>query len=518
MKNIVLCSDGTGNKGGYGNDTNVYKTYKAVNIHDAIDAEGGRLAQVSFYDQGVGTDKSNTSKNKYRRAIAGAFGFGFEDNVKHLYHFLARCYEPGDRIFLFGFSRGAATVRAFAGFLHACGLVDRSQGSVCTNGAFDEDKFRDRVNEAFDCYRSQNTQRQAQFKQSYAIRNAQFAPDGNLIVHFLGVWDTVSALGFPQDFSVAVEWLFKVADNLSDKIWPHQFYDYDLNDSIQHAYQALSVDDERTTFHPKIWDETRRQGHVEQVWFAGVHANVGGGYARSGLSDVSLDWMMTQAERHGLVFFDDGRQQVRDSANCHDTLYDSRDGVAAYYRYGPRHLPTLCKGKLKGPITLHATVIEKIKDLADAYAPDGLPANFAIVDNLGLTRTVGAASESLTEWATLEKQVNAVIARRALLYRVFVELTMAIIVIAGLLWWSAPDSIVQLKTSTGGGLLQLMARFMSYLSPVYFENFIYAVVWKFPLIFPLMLLTLFTLKRTRNRCVNEIDRLSRKMGELICLD
>ena len=98
MKNIVLCSDGTGNKGGYGEDTNVYKTYKAVDVFN--------VAQYTFYDQGVGTDKSDTNKNKYRTALAGAFGFGFRDNVLNLYQFLARSYVPGDTIFLFGFSRG----------------------------------------------------------------------------------------------------------------------------------------------------------------------------------------------------------------------------------------------------------------------------------------------------------------------------------------------------------------------------------------------------------------------------
>ena len=89
MKNIILCSDGTGNKGGYGEDTNVYKMYKAVDIHHAT-------RQFIFYEQGVGTDKSDNSKNKYWTALSGAFGFGFEDNIRHLYNFLARSYETGD--------------------------------------------------------------------------------------------------------------------------------------------------------------------------------------------------------------------------------------------------------------------------------------------------------------------------------------------------------------------------------------------------------------------------------------
>ena len=150
MKNIVLCSDGTGNKGGYGADSNVYKTYKAVDINNP------GVDQYTFYDQGVGTDKSDTSKNKYRTALSGAFGFGFRDNVLHLYHFLARSYNPGDAIFLFGFSRGAATVRAFAGFINACGLIDISKHPVKPNGDFDSDRCERLVSHAFDCYKSKD--------------------------------------------------------------------------------------------------------------------------------------------------------------------------------------------------------------------------------------------------------------------------------------------------------------------------------------------------------------------------
>ena len=111
-KNIILCSDGTGNKGGHGADTNVFRLFNAIGIHDVSPP------QITFYDDGVGT-----SKNKYLRAISGAFGFGFEDNVVDLYEFLSRNYKSkdDDKIYLFGFSRGAATVRAFAGMVQEWG-------------------------------------------------------------------------------------------------------------------------------------------------------------------------------------------------------------------------------------------------------------------------------------------------------------------------------------------------------------------------------------------------------------
>jgi len=213
MKNIVLCADGTGHRGGYGRDTNVYKTYKAVDINSP------GVDQYTFYDQGVGTDKSDTSKNKYRTALSGAFGFGFRNNVLHLYHFLARSYNPGDAIFLFGFSRGAATVRAFAGFINACGLVDRNHSSVQTNGAFDGDKFQELVEQAFECYQNnKNKAAQQKFKDQYAVKESIHAPNGDLKIKFVGVWDTVSALGFSQDFSLLLKWIFSTAEKISNMI------------------------------------------------------------------------------------------------------------------------------------------------------------------------------------------------------------------------------------------------------------------------------------------------------------
>ncbi len=117
-KNIILCADGTGNKGGYTPSSNVYKIYNAVKINKDGKEDKDYKQQIRFYDNGVGTEK-----NKYYRGLAGAFGLGFKSNVIDLYTYLAKNYEPGDQVYLFGFSRGAATVRAFAGFIATCGLV-----------------------------------------------------------------------------------------------------------------------------------------------------------------------------------------------------------------------------------------------------------------------------------------------------------------------------------------------------------------------------------------------------------
>jgi len=516
-KNIVLCSDGTGNKGGYGEDTNVYKIYKAVNIQDARDAAGGPQAQITFYDQGVGTDKSEHNKNKYWRALSGAFGFGFEANVKDLYHFLARSYETGDKVFLFGFSRGGATVRAFAGFVHTCGLLNREHPAARPDGHFSEQAFKLLVNQAFDCYRthSKNPEKCRQFKAEYGVKDEIHAPSGDLKIHFVGVWDSVSALGFPKDFSVAVKWVFDAAERISDRIFPHSFYKYELNESVENAYQALSIDDERKTFHPMVWNEKDCRGaehHVEQVWFAGVHSNVGGGYPRTGLSDVALDWMMTRAEASGLVFFPEARSDVRQGANGHDKVYDSRDGFAIYYRYGPRDLQEL-GADLRGPVALHRTAYDKLKDLSDAYAPDGLPASFSVVETDTSVEPLAITPRDRDAWEKLRREMKGLIQRRSMLYRVFVEVTMAILVIAGILWATEPASIVLLKS--GSGILHSLAALLSYLTPVYFENFIYAVVVKFPFVFVLMLATLYCMNRMRKTWVNRLHGVCQQMAELL---
>lgn len=422
MKNIVICADGTGNSGGYGADTNVYKIYKAVDIHNSKN-------QITFYDQGVGTEKSDTSKNKYITALAAAFGFGFKKNVRDLYKFLVRSYSAGDSIFLFGFSRGAATVRALTGLIHHCGLIDRNNATLNNNGVFKDEEFEKLLDEAFSCYEKKG-QKAIQFKNTYALSDNKYAPNGNLKIKFIGVWDTVSALGFPKDSSVLIQGFFSLADKLSDFILPHNFYDYELNPSIENAYHAISIDDERKTFHPIIWDENKTQGHVEQVWFAGVHSNVGGGYPRTGLSDIALEWMMIKAEQHGLIFYNWYKTQVSASSNRHDRLYDSRDGIAIYYRYGPRDIEKLCDKKLRGNVAIHKSAYEKIKDLSDPYTPDGLPAKFDVVETNGGPRTPSVNVTNIQEWNELKERECAFIKRRENLYRYFVELTVLILIAA----------------------------------------------------------------------------------------
>jgi len=586
-KNIVLCSDGTGNSGGYGADSNVYKTYKAVDVNT--------LGQYTFYGQGIGTEKSVNSKNKYWTAVSGAFGFGFRDNVLNLYHFLARTYVPGDAIFLFGFSRGAATVRALTGFINACGLLDTKHKSVQTDDNFDPELFQKKVEEAFDLYRKrdENEPERLIFKKEYAVHHNDHAPDGNLKIKFIGVWDTVSALGFPRNFSKYSKWFFDLVECLIELVpcWAYKFYDYKLNNSIENAYHALSIDDERKSFLPMVWNEYQKvcpynkpdnkpekkhfDGHVEQVWFAGVHSNVGGGYPRTGLSDVALQWMLTKATAHGLVFHPDHITAIQNSANIYDKLYDSRDGIGIYYRYGPRDLTALCDGQLKGKIAIHISAYKKIKEKSDTYAPDGIPGEFDVVEYDPADKAFSIVECQVSvanlpdpakkEWAEQETKMKEIIKKRKMLYCTVVLLTVVILLVSGYFWGHPPESVTELNacevkhiqivqspanekasdiktlaanpfyvyeqnaslTSNSNATpdfckkannrsLKGFADILRYLTPVYFENFITLVVeaywWIF---FGIMIPILVVLFNWRKKLINDLDKVCRKMCDLL---
>lgn len=388
MKRIILCADGTGNKGGYTPDSNVYKIYNAIKTHK-LDADDSRENQTVYYNDGIGT-----AKNKIWRAVTGAAGFGFKRNVCDLYAVLAQNYQPtgenhaeADEVFLFGFSRGAATTCALTGFIHTCGLLD---GRKLT-----EEALRNRVKDEFKRYTKLGKQNKTDSKPVLGKSH------GAIPIKFLGLWDTVSALGFPKRtdttgiFSLLLNGLFETMDYISDKIWSHNFYNYALTDNVDHAYQALAIDDARTSFWPLVWDETERKaGSVEQAWFAGVHSNVGGGYERQGLANIVLDWMMIRAQAHGLIFKDGIHQQVKADRHVHDRLYNSRDGLAVFYRFHPRQITELHQlssgDKEIGPIKVHDSVIERMARKTANYAPTHLPAQFSVVrSKLDATSEVG---------------------------------------------------------------------------------------------------------------------------------
>lgn len=350
-KNIILCSDGTGNTAIKNRGTNVFKMF------ESIDLNGHRKdpnldPQVAFYDDGVGTESFLPLK-----LLGGAFGFGLAENVRNLYMDLVRVYDPGDRIYLFGFSRGAFTVRTVAGLIAKCGVLDRNK-LPATNA------LRAGVRKAYSTYRkSYRTplgqllhDRRKDDDDIQSFKNAHSLA-GDVRIRFIGVWDTVDAVGGP----------FRSADVINAVFHRFKFPDHRLSDKVDRAVHALSIDEERADFAPVLWEANP---NIEQVWFAGVHSNVGGGYPKQGMSLVTLDWMMQKASDNGVRILADDRKYYAEHGNVHDKLYNPRAGLGAFYRSKPRDMQRLCEEQKAALLpSVHLSVFERIAHGTDGYAP-----------------------------------------------------------------------------------------------------------------------------------------------------
>jgi uncharacterized protein (DUF2235 family) len=399
-KNIIICSDGTGNTAIKDRGTNVFKMF------EAIDLNGHRIdptldPQVAFYDDGVGTETFLPLK-----LLGGAFGFGLAKNIRNLYMDLVRVYDPGDattpadRIYLFGFSRGAFTVRTLAGLIAKCGVLDRDKLRTT-------DALRAAVRKAYSAYRRsyrtwlgsvvnqilvalhlrrRDADAIAAFKQAHSIPS-------EVRMRFIGVWDTVDAVGGP----------FHTSDVINAVFHRFKFPDRILSDKVDQAVHALSIDEARAAFGPVLWEA---KPNVEQVWFAGVHSNVGGGYPKQGMSLVTLDWMMQKAQQNGLRILTDDRKNYWEHGNVDDKMYDSRAGLGVFYRWKPRNMQRLCiDQKTAMPPAVHLSVLERIAHGTDGYAPGTLapavsvtftPAN-ELAQNEALIVRAQAAKSALDE-------------------------------------------------------------------------------------------------------------------------
>jgi hypothetical protein len=366
-KNIVICADGTGNTTVKGRGTNVFKLYEAVDQNDHR-FDGSAVQQVAIYHDGVGTESL-----KWVRIFGGVFGWGLSRNVKQLYGELARVYDKDDRIFLFGFSRGAFTVRTLAGLVTTCGIVDPTRYS--TNRSF----WR-AVRHAYRHYRRKyQTVFSRMLRGKVAIDNEELRkfsvgieafddPDRN-IIQFIGVWDTVDAVGSP----------FGIADIINSMVYRFKFPDTTLSSEVAHACHALALDEPRQSFKPVLWCERPEDAErIEQVWFAGSHSNVGGGYPRQGMSLVALDWMMRKAEEHGLRFLPQHRLLYRDGTDVDDKMYDPRAGLGMFYRWKPRHVAELCRRNNVAP-KVHRTVFQRIARNTEGYAPGAVPPDSEVI-------------------------------------------------------------------------------------------------------------------------------------------
>ncbi|MGN6608982.1 MAG: DUF2235 domain-containing protein [Jatrophihabitans sp.] len=287
MKNLIVCADGTWDKATDKYPSNVERLSREV----APTADGGVPQQV-YYHAGVGTSFGD----KFR---GGLFGYGLGHNVRACYRFLVEHYEAGDRLFLFGFSRGAFTARSLAGFIRNAGVL--------------RPEHVDRVDEGYDLYRD----KEGPDAPSALEFRRQYAWTMQTPIHFVGVWDTVGALGVPNVGWPWVNWLNR----------RYQFHDTQLSSHVRFAYQALSIDEARRPFAPTLWQpQPAVPGQVvEQVWFAGVHTDVGGGYADGQLADITWHWMTDRARAAGLALREAHRPLDPSWAN--GPLHNSRTGI-----------------------------------------------------------------------------------------------------------------------------------------------------------------------------------------------
>jgi uncharacterized protein (DUF2235 family) len=282
-KNIVVFSDGTGQEGGKGNNTNVYKLFNMI--------EDRTENQASFYDRGLGTG--------WRKLSGNVAGMGISKNIRECYEFIFENYQAGDNIFLFGFSRGATTVRSLSAFIHLFGILPKSRPEL--------------IKQAYKIYKeSDGTARKNLAKDFVSRHHNQWCK-----IKFLGVWDTVDALGLPfKKLDFFVDWI---------PLFRHKYHNLRLSNSVTHARHALAIDDERLTFHPKIWDKDIEDYQtMKQVWFCGMHTDVGGGYKEHDLSDIALTWMVLEAKECGLRIF--SNNEVELDQNFDGTMHDSRKG------------------------------------------------------------------------------------------------------------------------------------------------------------------------------------------------
>ena len=317
-KNIVVCCDGTGNEYG-NNNTNVVDMFTPV-VRDAD--------QLAYYDPGIGTFSifGRVLGKKIGAVLGQAFGSGLTENIEDAYLYLMDRYQPGDRVFLFGFSRGAFTVRALAGMLNKVGLLQK--GSV------------NLIPYASSIYSTHDNARVAAgFKETYCHECSPY---------FIGVWDTVGSLGY---------WFGK------------EFSDERLNKNVPHAYHAISIDEKRKKFPVSIWEENDLppDQNIVQAWFAGVHSDVGGSYEERGLSDIALIWMLENAEKQGLKLKEGWKDKL--NPDPLGKLHESRTGLWRLWPAAVRQIPEGAK--------IHTSVLTRKEK--GGYNP-ALPSNYIAID------------------------------------------------------------------------------------------------------------------------------------------
>jgi len=351
MKRIVICADGTWNerdlidkKTGRRHPTNVTKVGRGV-----LPQAANGTPQVVYYHEGVGT---GGGLDKF---TGGAFGRGIEANIRALYRFIVYNYEQGDELYFFGFSRGAFTVRTLAGFMNKVGLIEK-----------DDDYY---VPEIYACYESSKGPGSAEWTKAFHnVKNRRQCP----AIRFIGVWDTVGALGAPG-----------LLGHFFNKN-KYRYHDIGLNPRIENAIHAIAIDERRKPFAADIWTKPSGwTGQLEQAWFAGVHSNVGGSYSPDGLANEALHWIVEKAESLGLEF---DKEYLAHYLPCFNSVLN--DSMTMTYKIMGPNVRVLGTHAADGE-SVHQSAIDRKRLPECQYSPENLNAvltNGATIKTVNTTR------------------------------------------------------------------------------------------------------------------------------------
>ncbi|MFT4397299.1 DUF2235 domain-containing protein [Gordonia lacunae] len=355
-KRLVVCCDGTWKSSKDPRISNVEKIARAV----TTDADDGAV-QLVHYVNGVGTGSGWSD-----RLIGGAFGRGLDANLIDAYRFLALNHEPGDEIFVFGFSRGAYTARSLAGMIWHIGLVTPLELARHPMENLFETVLR--------CYRMKPTDRPAH------------TPGTQVPVKFIGVFDTVGALGVPGITRVK-----------------HKFHDVTLGKNVSIARQALAIDERRLTFDPCVWEvkkEDEGKIDVKQVWFEGVHSDIGGGLAIAEPSELSLSWMVREAALAGLQFSYDRFTPIRYPIDLSDRKYATNKSMNAAYGIVNAFKIAFGSLRVRGTTVRHRGQSRRLEVENDKATPllIAAPALSRWSDDVGSRK---ARAKNIGEWTTL---------------------------------------------------------------------------------------------------------------------
>ncbi|WP_115719334.1 DUF2235 domain-containing protein [Gallaecimonas mangrovi] len=346
MKRLILCCDGTWNnpeqeENGIPCPTNVYK------ISNAIASSDGDIEQLIYYHPGVGGEGSISGEGGVLAPLlGGALGVGIRRHLCSAYYWIAKHYQPGDQIYLFGFSRGAFTARSLSEFL-GLGLLDLT--------GLSEQEAWARVHKSHDGGYQSFNENPPPLVESVGADWAFFESGQPLPIRFVGVWDTVGALGIPDDLEFLN--LFDDKDN-----W--RFYDDTIGAHVQTGRHAMAMDEKRSCFTVTHWSNAATHNDAKELWFPGVHSDVGGGYSDSALADGALQWMIKEASLCGLMFRLGVLEQLHpDSCGL---LHDSFKGIFAKLRSRPRNVAGMVT---ENKTAFHDSAIERQLASPITYPP-----------------------------------------------------------------------------------------------------------------------------------------------------